>query len=66
MLNCEFYVLEYTNISSQENLHDPISPVPSKQRRYLKPEVTSLRMAEIIQGVGGSDLDGSEPTQSND
>lgn len=34
-------------------------PVPSKQRRYLKPEVTPLRLAQVIQGGGFSVNDGS-------
>ena len=35
------------------------SPIPSKRRRYLKPEVTLLRLAEIIQGSPGSRGDSS-------
>ncbi len=31
----------------------------SQQRRYLKPEITSLQLAQVIQGGGGSNLDDS-------
>ena len=34
------------------------SSVPSKQRRYLKPEVRRLRLAEVIQGDGSKLSDG--------
>ena len=33
------------------------NPPASQQRRYLKPEITSLQLAQVIQGGGGSRLD---------
>lgn len=37
-------------------------PVPSKKRQYLKPEVTPLRLAQVIQGGGGSFRDSNGPS----
>ena len=43
------------NVEDSKQVQQPSAfPAQSKQRRYLKPEVTPLRLAEIIQGGGST------------
>jgi len=53
------------NVEDSKQIQQPSAfPAQSKQRRYLKPEVTPLRLAEIIQGSGSNGNDGGTKTKN--